>query len=312
MYYRDYSVSKFAKGGEIAKDIKVPKYILLNVSIEKIKQQELPRMEVIGGIKMIEYAKKYKIPPLRNDDYKLKIEDGKVYMLLTKDGQMAIRVASKSINDYLEKITKVANETFKDYISNKKFAKGGNLEGITEKDFANNRVIKKGNIEIELSKDYPTEYYAFFVDMSKDGGELISVYANKNWNKVVKEIETFKYEIGGMVAKGGEINNTDNEHPFKVGDILYDSWGFEQTNIDFYQVIDVKDKTIKITPIEKKSDSAKGSHTAYVQPVKNAFKGKPMTKKILYNKYSKYHIKSKYGTFEKYKDDEKIFSSSYA
>jgi hypothetical protein len=207
MYYREYSVSKFAKGGEIAKDIKVPKYILLNVSIEKIKQQELPRMEVIGGIKMIEYAKKYKIPPLRNDDYKLKIEDGKVYMLLTKDGQMAIRVASKSINDYLEKITKVANETFKDYISNKKFAKGGNLEGITEKDFANNRVIKKGNIEIELSKDYPTEYYAFFVDMSKDGGELVSVYANKNWNKVVKEIETFKYEKGGMVAKGGEIED---------------------------------------------------------------------------------------------------------
>jgi hypothetical protein len=194
---------------------------------------------------------------------------------------------------------------YRDYSLNK-YAAGGNIAGITEKDFANNRVIKRGNIEIELSKDFPTHYYAHFIDISKDGGELVSVYANKNWNKVVKEIETFKYEMGG------EMEHTDNEHPFKVGDILYDSWGFEQTNIDFYQVVDVKDKTIKITPIEKKSDSAKGSHTAYVQPVKNAFKGKPMTKKILYNKYSKYHIKSKYGTFEKYKDDEKIFSSSYA
>lgn len=25
-------------------------------------------------------------------------------------------------------------------------------------------------------------------------------------------------------------------HPLKVGDILYSSWGYDQTNIDFYQV----------------------------------------------------------------------------
>jgi len=88
-------------------------------------------------------------------------------------------------------------------------ATGGNIAGITEKDFANNRVIKRGNIEIELSKDFPTHYYAHFIDIRKDRGELVSVYANKNWNKVVKEIETFKYEMGGEMADGGMMSNGD-------------------------------------------------------------------------------------------------------
>jgi hypothetical protein len=99
---------------------------------------------------------------------------------------------------------------YRDYSVNK-FAKGGHLAIISEKDFANNQVIKKGNIEIELSKDYPTNYYAHFIDMSKDGGELISVYAHKNWNKVVKEIETFKYAKGGKMDEGGSIMDYNDD-----------------------------------------------------------------------------------------------------
>lgn len=33
---------------------------------------------------------------------------------------------------------------------------------------------------------------------------------------------------------------------YQVGDILYNSWGWEQTNIDFYMVTAVKNKTIEI------------------------------------------------------------------
>ncbi len=32
-------------------------------------------------------------------------------------------------------------------------------------------------------------------------------------------------------------------HALKVGDILYSSWGYDQTNIDFYQVIELRGKT---------------------------------------------------------------------
>ena len=38
-------------------------------------------------------------------------------------------------------------------------------------------------------------------------------------------------------------------HHYKVGDILYNSWGYNQTNVDWYQVIKVKPKSIVIHPI---------------------------------------------------------------
>lgn len=118
------------------------------------------------------------------------------------------------------------------------------LQELREKDFANNRVIKKGNIEIELSKDYPTEYYAFFIDMSKEGGELISVYADKNWNKVVKEIETFKYAKGGKMDEGGSIidynddvydNDYDNEDD---SDSIYEIHFKPEDKEQSYQIYD--------------------------------------------------------------------------
>jgi len=41
-------------------------------------------------------------------------------------------------------------------------------------------------------------------------------------------------------------------HTLKVGDILYSSWGYDQTNIDFLQVTEIGEKSVKIRPIEQK------------------------------------------------------------
>lgn len=67
----------------------------------------------------------------------------------------------------------------------------------------------------------------------------------------------------------------------KMGDILYSSWGYDQTNIDFYQVTKVMAKSVMIAQI--KSDMPKGEEgfmTGKVIPVKDAFVGAPMLKKI--------------------------------
>lgn len=42
---------------------------------------------------------------------------------------------------------------------------------------------------------------------------------------------------------------TTNEHPLIVGDVLESSWGYEQTNVDFYQVIRATPKTVVLRPI---------------------------------------------------------------
>lgn len=36
----------------------------------------------------------------------------------------------------------------------------------------------------------------------------------------------------------------------KTGDVVYSSWGYEQTNIDFYKVSRMTEKTIWFLPIE--------------------------------------------------------------
>ena len=42
----------------------------------------------------------------------------------------------------------------------------------------------------------------------------------------------------------------------EVGQILYSSWGYDQTNIDFYQIVRVSDKgTVWIQPMSKKSET---------------------------------------------------------
>lgn len=39
------------------------------------------------------------------------------------------------------------------------------------------------------------------------------------------------------------------ENPYKVGDFLYSSWGYEQTNREFYQVIEVGKNSLKIREV---------------------------------------------------------------
>jgi hypothetical protein len=67
-------------------------------------------------------------------------------------------------------------------------------------------------------------------------------------------------------------------NPAKVGDILDSSWGYEQTNIDFYEVIEVKGKSIVIREISQ--EKVGGGHwmTGTCTPRPGHFKGEPMTK----------------------------------
>lgn len=50
--------------------------------------------------------------------------------------------------------------------------------------------------------------------------------------------------------KIAQANLSAADH-FKVGDILVNSWGCEQTNIEFYQVTEIKNKSIRVHEIKK-------------------------------------------------------------
>ena len=67
-------------------------------------------------------------------------------------------------------------------------------------------------------------------------------------------------------------------HSFKEGDILSSSWGYDQTNVDFYQVTKVIGKAVEIRSIESKIVSGSGGPSEAVIPVPNHFSGPPLRK----------------------------------
>ena len=69
-------------------------------------------------------------------------------------------------------------------------------------------------------------------------------------------------------------------HNLKVGDILYTSWGYDQTNVDFYQVVEVVGKcTVVIREIAHETIDGSGGPSESVVAVKGSFIGEAMTKR---------------------------------
>lgn len=64
----------------------------------------------------------------------------------------------------------------------------------------------------------------------------------------------------------------DTCSPIKVGAIFYESWGYDQTNIDFFQVVRVSPsgKTVWIKPIQQRMVESNG-YSDRVVAVKDAF-----------------------------------------
>lgn len=70
----------------------------------------------------------------------------------------------------------------------------------------------------------------------------------------------------------------DFRHDLAVGDILYSRWGYNQTNINYYQVVGVTAKQVAIRELETTGNTVR--ETRYVMPVENRFAG-PVMKKLV-------------------------------
>ena len=68
----------------------------------------------------------------------------------------------------------------------------------------------------------------------------------------------------------------------RVGDILYSSWGWEQTNIDFYQVIAIRGCTVRLRQLDPRI-TEDGYMCGTTVPIPDAFKGKAQSHRITKN-----------------------------
>ena len=101
-------------------------------------------------------------------------------------------------------------------------------------------------------------------------------------------------------------------HDIKTGDIFYNMWGWEQTNVDFYQVVSTTAKTITIRRIM-------ASNTEYdpyqmsgkKKAVPGCFHGEETLKKTPYFSMGEWRVNFEYGSGAKW-DGEPMDFTCYA
>lgn len=125
---------------------------------------------------------------------------------------------------------------------------------------------------------------------------------------VAKYIKGLRDRVAEKLAYIAKVKAEAPE--LKVCDVLYTSWGYDQTNVDFYMVVKVSPsgKSVDIVPIGQTYE-ASGDMCGYTTPVPARFTGDVIKNKRV-NAYGGVRIAS-YATARKY-DGQPKYTSSYA
>lgn len=104
---------------------------------------------------------------------------------------------------------------------------------------------------------------------------------------------------------------TFNNGTVSVGDVFASSWGYEQTNVNFFQVISVHGKTT-VTVRQINADThIQHSMAGYKTPSLNHFNGEPLKRRVRDFFYKPAICIGEYEMAYKTHPEEKHFFSSY-
>lgn len=97
-----------------------------------------------------------------------------------------------------------------------------------------------------------------------------------------KHIDDFFMSIKAHVERKAEYKAKKQafKHSLQVGDVLRCSWGYDQTNIDYYQVTELCGKHVVIREIAAQSQEDRGWVQGSSVPALNHFTGEPMRKLV--------------------------------
>lgn len=141
---------------------------------------------------------------------------------------------------------------------------------------------------VEAHKD--NEVHVYFGDNSKVAGELnfteVQYYAIAYRAKAGKSYAHIRFkdkerrqawldnEVAGFKARAQRMAERKvqrhQKHNVKIGDIFCSSWGYDQTNINFYQVISTTDRMVEVQEISGAREYEGDMH-GNTSAVKDAF-----------------------------------------
>lgn len=160
-------------------------------------------------------------------------------------------------------------------------------------DIRTKRYLKGDESDIKLvnPSDISTKYFILYQYIDSRGKYVLLAFRGRKqkawlWRGFPSESDIQKYinnylykEMKDQVdyeTKKGVIDN-----PVYEGNILYATWGYEQTNVNFYEVITVKGKMVIIRELEKNIKPSSHSSMAGTATPKSKYVGLPMKKKMI-------------------------------
>lgn len=167
----------------------------------------------------------------------------------------------------------------------------------------------------------------FYTVVPTNGRYYAIAYVGKGakpaWHCPFTSVEKMEASIARYIESCKEVVRTKAESRAKraeqnasvtvsVGDIFVNSWGYDQTNVDYYQVVEVKGRTATLVEIDSESVAGSdGFMSCRVKPVKDSFRGVRFNKRIQgYN--GEAHFSFNYGGCSKVKEGDTHYCSWYA
>ena len=113
---------------------------------------------------------------------------------------------------------------------------------------------------------------------------------DKAMERIRQEAERFRRHDEAVARSSEEFRRS-----LRVGDILYSSWGWEQTNIDFYQVVAIRGSAVDLRKLDQRT-TEDGYMCGTTVPLPDVFKGKTHTHRQQGCKSSSYKIYAQFCT----------------
>ena len=147
------------------------------------------------------------------------------------------------------------------------------LQGVTKlRVRGESEKVERPNLKIwkpKAKKPYVNYYYPSL----EIAEEQLNKYV-ENYKHELEEKEKYKQARKGTPEQLAKI---------KVGDVFHDSWGYDQTNVNYYQVISKKNRHVEVREIgAKRVEGSEGFMSCKVVPDKDNFlNDSPVLKKLI-------------------------------
>jgi hypothetical protein len=101
-------------------------------------------------------------------------------------------------------------------------------------------------------------------------------------------------------------------HTLQLGDVIYNSWGYDQTNVDFYEVVGVSSNFVSLQSLNcKTSGDAGHSMSGYTSAVRGTASGKVSKHRVSVTSFNANYVNFKHGSGSRW-DGQPLYCSWYA